>query len=126
MFTMLAFSPAKRRFRFNWDACANMGKATEARQELVRKLVDCVYVEGTQIVAIVLHKDLALLLGENETAHANLASAVQKRLRKRIITANLSNQSRDDGFRPLIGYTYWVSQKPCKQLRKRNLLPPFR
>jgi hypothetical protein len=115
-----------RHFRTYWDACGEMANATEARQELVSGLVDRVYVEGTDIVAIVLHEDYALLLGENETAHANLAGAVQKRLKERIVTASLSNQSGDDGLRPRIGYTYWVSQKACKQLRKRNLLLPFR
>ena len=88
-----------RNFRSYWDACGELDNPAEARKELVRSMVDRVYVEGSQIVTIVMHHDYAVLLGENETAHANIASAVQKRLKERIITTNLSNQSGDDGVR---------------------------
>jgi hypothetical protein len=106
-----------------WEACAEMVNPAEARKKLVSSVVDRVYVEGNQIVAIVLHEDYAVLLGENETAHANIASAVQKRLKERAITTNLSNQSGGDGYRHRIGYKHWVSQKSCKQLRRHRLMP---
>ena len=83
-----------------WDACADTDNPAEARKELVSKVVQRVYVENRTVIALVLHGDYAVLLGDKETAHANIASAVQMMLAERRSEATSAcNRSGDDGSR---------------------------
>jgi hypothetical protein len=103
-------------FRSYWDACAETENPAEARKELVARVVDRVYVDNGALVAIVLHGDYAVVLGENETPHANIASAVQKRLVERGFNENSAcNRSGDDGGQPLPGY--WILFRRGKALK---------
>lgn len=89
-----------RNFRLYWDACAALDNPAEARKELVGQIVDSVYVDDRKIVAVVFHRDYAVILGGIETAHAQFARAAQNHLTEAgIITATISSQSGDDGFR---------------------------
>ncbi len=89
-----------RNFRAYWDACADTDNPAEARKELISKVVQRVYVDNRTLVALVLHGDYSVLLGENETAHANIASAVQMVLAERRSEATSTcNRNGDDGVR---------------------------
>ncbi len=111
-------------FRSYWDACAETENPAEARKELVARVVDRVYVNNGALVAIVLHGDYAVVLGENETAHANIASAVQKRLVERGISGNSAcNRNGDDGGNSIFVCRVLCSKIDAPPRRMKMLLP---
>ena len=55
-------------FQVYWDECANTPDLREARKQLVAKIVDLRCINDDEIIAIVLHGNFAVVLGENKTA----------------------------------------------------------
>ncbi len=89
-----------RHFQAYWDGCATLPNAQEARKELVARIVQSVYVYDRVITTVVLHRDFAIVLGQNETARAQIARAAHNHLSTgAFITASISRYSGDDGSR---------------------------
>lgn len=111
-------------FRSCWDACAETETPAEARKEPAPSVVNRVYVNNWVLVAIVLHSDYAVVLGENETAHANIASAVQKLLVERGSNGDSAcNWSGDDGRCPRhvgVNHAQDLANLPLEQLSPRT------
>ncbi len=63
----------------------------EARQQSVSKVIDRVLVYDEEIVAVVLHGNFAIVLGENRTAPAMIADAVSEVLASEGITPSLDS-----------------------------------
>lgn len=80
-------------FRAYWDECANTADPLEARQQLVSKVIDRVLVYDEAIVAVVLHGNFAIVLGENRTAPAMVASAVSEVLLNEGIAPSLDSSN---------------------------------
>ncbi|MBP7042352.1 MAG: recombinase family protein [Chloroflexi bacterium] len=54
-------------FQSYWDACENVPKPEEARQQLLAKIVDRIFVYDDRVIAIALHGDFSIVI-DNETA----------------------------------------------------------
>ncbi len=87
-------------FRAYWDACAQAANPAEARKELVGHIVQGVYVYDRTLVGVVFYRDFAVILGENETAHAQIAHAAYAHIERAGLTAGSAHsQNGDDGSR---------------------------
>ncbi len=86
-------------FQTYWRACEDVAKPDAARQQLLHKIVDRVFVHDKQILALVLHGDFAVVLGENETAPGEIVDAVAENLVSLGIHTCVSAQFGDDGVR---------------------------
>ena len=96
-----------KNFRSYWDACAAVENPAQARRELVGHIVQSVYVYDQTLVAIVFYSDYAVVLGENETAHAQIARAAYAHVAAHgLIGDSAYSQCGDDGGQPLPGY--WI------------------
>ena len=93
-----------------------MDKPEEARQQLLQKIVERVFVHDGEVLAVVVHGDFGVVLGEDEQATAAIAAALDI---KNAATSGLSfTRSRDgsDGGCPLTGYVIWGKQKEYRSL----------
>ncbi|MFN8379259.1 MAG: hypothetical protein U0452_11370, partial [Anaerolineae bacterium] len=90
-----------RNFRAYWDACEKVEKPAQARRELVSRIVQSVYVYDKTLVAVVFYSDYAVVLGGNETAHAQTARAAYAHVAAHGLPGDSAySQSGDDGSRP--------------------------
>ncbi len=67
-------------FRAYWDQCREVDDPARARQQLVAKIVERVFVDGDHILALVIHGNFAVVLGQNQTTSAEIADAVRGEL----------------------------------------------
>lgn len=67
-------------FRHYWDNCAQVEQPDVARQQLITKIVERIFVHETEVVALVLYGDFAVILGENEIASNLVADAISSNL----------------------------------------------
>lgn len=92
-----------RNFRSYWDACAKVENPAQARRELVSRIVQSVYVYDRTLVAVVFYSDYAVVLGENETAPAQVTRAAFAHVAAHgLIGDSAYSQSGDDGVRLLL------------------------
>lgn len=88
-----------RYFNTYWRECGNQDNPAEARKQLVSKIVDRIFVHNKQIVALVLHGDFAIVVGENEKASAEIADALHEVLYGSDVVTTVRSQIGADGFR---------------------------
>lgn len=69
-----------RHFRSYWDQCADMDEPEEARQQLLAKIVDQVYVYDDHVVAIALHGDFNVVLDDEETMPVEIAEVLGEKI----------------------------------------------
>jgi hypothetical protein len=82
----------------------NTADPLEARLQLVAKIIDRVLVYDDEIIAVVLHGNFAVVLGQNQTAPALVADAVSDVLQTQGITTTLdSSKCGSDGVRSRAG-----------------------
>ena len=93
------------------------------------KIVNSIFVYNDKILAIVLHGDFAVVLGENKTAPSEVKSAVQSYLvEANVISVEISSQFGDDGVRYLLCIKYIsfhhsrFGGKNLQQSRAQNLI----
>jgi site-specific DNA recombinase len=63
-------------FKVYWDKCEVVNEPQIARQQLISKIVERVFVHEKEVVAIVLPGDFAVVLGEKEIASTQLGEAI--------------------------------------------------
>ncbi len=63
-------------FRSYWDQCETVDKPEAARQQLLQKIVERVFVHAGQVLAVVVHGDFGVVLGEDEKTTADIAAAL--------------------------------------------------
>ncbi len=63
-----------------WQACAKVDDPDDARQQLLTKVIDRVFVHAGQVLAVVLHGDFGIVLGQQEKTPAEVADAVLENL----------------------------------------------
>ncbi len=86
-------------FRHYWNECEKTDQPDFARQQLISKVVNRVFVHGEQVVAVALHGNMAVVLGEKTTASAEMLEAVSKHLLSNEIISVDSNNCGSDGIR---------------------------
>ncbi len=89
-------------FQVYWDQCGQMEKPLEARQQLLQKIVERVFVHEGEVLAVVVHGDFGVVLGEDEQETAEIARVLDI---KNAATSEVSPRSRvgSDGHRLLVG-----------------------
>lgn len=60
-----------------WDGCANVAQPAEARKQLLAKIVDRVFVHEDRVVAIALHGDFGIVLGNESLTFAEMLEQVR-------------------------------------------------
>ena len=104
-----------RHFRTYWDQCAEMDEPEEARQQLLAKIVDQVFVYDEHVVAIALYGDFHIVLDDEGTMPVEIAEILGEK-----IDARHSEMTRgrcgSDGGCPLTGYVIWGKQKEYRSL----------
>ena len=107
-------APGPGGFHGNYDGIL------EARKQLVSKIVDRALVYDDEIVAIVLHGNFAVVLGENKTAPAIVAEAVSEVLTNQGIDTSLdSSKCGSDGVRTRAGLILFLA---CSEAFNRNVV----
>jgi hypothetical protein len=69
-----------------WRDCDLQDHPEEARKQLLQKIVDRVIVYDAEIIAVALHGDFAVVLGQKETASDRIADAVSDTLVGSVLT----------------------------------------
>ncbi len=107
-------------FQTYWDEYATTADPLEARKQLVSKIIDRALVYDDEIVAIVLHGNFAVVLGENKTAPAIVAEAVSEVLTNQGIDTSLdSSKCGSDGVRTRAGLILFLA---CSEAFNRNVV----
>jgi DNA invertase Pin-like site-specific DNA recombinase len=100
-------------FKTYWDLCAEVDSPEEARQQLMAKVIDRVFVYDDRVIAIALPPDLGIVLdvaeaAPNEVMAAVSAAAKHAHLAEQETGASVSDDTRtqhgSDGPGLLIGY----------------------
>jgi DNA invertase Pin-like site-specific DNA recombinase len=93
-------------FRSYWDQCAQFDNPDEARQQLLHKIVERVFIYEQQVVGIALHGDFSIVLDGGDTMPMEISQALGEK-----ITAHRSEATRsqfgDDGGGSLTGYVFF-------------------
>jgi DNA invertase Pin-like site-specific DNA recombinase len=110
-------------FRQYWEECAQVDKPDEARQQLVAKIVDRVFVEEKRIVGVVLHGDFAVILNKNAKAPSELTGALDAALSNDGIITSDGIQNGADGVRSFAGRRLWVPRDGRCHLVIGQLVP---
>jgi hypothetical protein len=87
-------------FRSYWDQCAQVDDPEEARQQLLAKIVDQVFVYDDQVVAIALHGDFHVILDDGETMPLEIAEVLGEKIDARHWEMTRS-RCGSDGARPI-------------------------
>jgi hypothetical protein len=91
-------------FNQYWVECENFEKTEEARQQLVAKIVDKVFVYDDKVVAVALHGDFSIVLNNDEAAPIEVIGEVEKAIKKGADSASADcTQFGSDGDRSLVG-----------------------
>lgn len=87
-------------FNHYWLECEKVGNPAEARQQLVSKIVERVFVYADRVIAVALYGDFAVVLGENETAPQKVVDAVRSSLEDmNVMSLETFSQCGSDGIR---------------------------
>jgi len=89
-------------FNAYWHECASLPQPEIARQQLVTKIVERIFVYDQRIIALVLHGNFGIVLGENEIASAEVANAIYDNLNASGIATTARAHCGDDGVRTRI------------------------
>ena len=101
-------------FRAYWKACEEVDDPKVARQQLVAKIVDRVFVYDKSVVAIALHGDFGVVLNEMEEAPIQIANAIGVVIGKKTgatRTATGCAQDGADGVRPVLCIVFVLSRR---------------
>jgi DNA invertase Pin-like site-specific DNA recombinase len=63
-------------FRKYWDSCESVEEIEVARQQLLSKIVERVFVYDSKVIALALYGDFGVILDKNETASYSVAEAI--------------------------------------------------
>jgi hypothetical protein len=63
-------------FRSYWDQCAQVDNPAEARQQLMAKIIDRVFVYDDRVIALALHPDFGVILDVPDAAPDQILAAV--------------------------------------------------
>src|SRR5690348_2306199 len=85
-------------FRTYWNACDKVGQPEIARQQLVSKIVERVFVHQDKMVAPVLYGDFGVVLAENEIASAMIAKAIEENVLSVGLTTLENSHCGSDGL----------------------------
>ncbi len=89
-----------RHFRTYWDQCAQTENPDEARQQLVTKIVQRVFVYDHTVIGIALHGDFSIVLNEGKVASQEVIDAITVESKMvGNVTEKVSNQFGSDGIR---------------------------
>lgn len=85
-------------FRSYWDQCENVPNPLEARKQLLRKIVERVFVHDGEVLAVVLHGGFGVVLGKDDAERASIAGALQIKM----ATSMPRSQIGSDGARSIV------------------------
>lgn len=85
-------------FRSYWDQCENVPNPLEARKQLLRKIVERVFVHDGEVLAVVLHGDFGVVLGKDDEERASIAGTLQIKM----ATSMPRSQIGSDGARSIV------------------------
>ena len=85
-----------------WEACANVADPDEARKQLLAKIVDRVFVYDDAVIAIALHGNYSVILGDATSAPDELVEKIQAEIKLGISESTYA-QSGSDGLGTLSG-----------------------
>ena len=88
-------------FKSYWDQCGEVDDPIEARQQLMAKVVDRVFIYDDKVIAISLPSDFGIVLDMPEAAPNQVLEAVSKRINKSASTISSGTRTQDgsDGIR---------------------------
>jgi hypothetical protein len=92
-----------RHFRSYWDQCADMDEPEEARQQLLAKIVDQVFVYDEHVVAIALYGDFNVVLDDEEAMPVEIAEVLGEKIDARHLEMTRS-RCGSDGHRTLVSH----------------------
>ncbi len=83
-----------------WDGCEKVANPKEARKQLLAKIVDRVFVHEDRVVAIALHGDFGIVLGNESLTFAEMLEKLREEEKKRGIDDTITYaQNGSDGDR---------------------------
>ena len=87
-------------FQVYWDQCDEVDNPLDARQQLLQKIVERVFVHEGEVLAVVVHGDFGVVLGKDEQETADIARVLDI---KNAATSEISPRSRhgSDGARSI-------------------------
>ena len=88
-------------FQTYWEQCDAVDKPLDARQQLLQKIVERVFVHEGEVLAVVVHGDFGIVLGKDEQETAEIARVLDI---KDAATSEVSPRSRhgSDGHRIIL------------------------
>lgn len=95
-------------FRDYWCGCLKVDNPTEARQQLLHKIVDRVFVHQGQVMGVVLHGDFGVVLGQTQKASAEIANALGEILTTSGVSLSRS-QFGSDGSLIILDHRFVIS-----------------
>lgn len=113
-----------RNFRLYWSECETVENPLEAKKQLIAKIVDRIFAYDDKVIAIVLHGDFALVVGENKIAPLEVRNAIQSTLQSGG-TSVIHSQIGDDGSRPRVHYILFLSLVSNYLVSARNRAREF-
>jgi hypothetical protein len=108
-------------FNAYWNKSAQLPQPEIARQQLVVKIIDCIFVYDQRIIALVLHGDFGIVLGENEIASVEVTDAIYEKLNALGIATTACVHYGDDGLGALSNYVI-LFPKPTYSQQLRVLI----
>jgi hypothetical protein len=100
-----------------WEQCETLENSDEARQQLITKIVDKVFVYDERVVAIALHGDFSVVLDNGEVAPMEVLQEVEKAIKKGADLASPDcTQFGSDGVRTLVGYPVLFIQSDFRRV----------
>ncbi|HMN13434.1 MAG TPA: recombinase family protein, partial [Bellilinea sp.] len=95
-------------FQVYWDQCENVDNPLDARQQLLQKIVERVFVHEGKVLAVVVHGDFGVVLGKDEQETADIARVLDI---KNAATSEISPRSRhgSDGRCTLISHQSFLT-----------------
>lgn len=91
-------------FQSYWDACDNVARPEEARQQLLAKIVDRIFVYDDRVIAVGLHGDFSVVIDNETTASDEIIEGLRGEIKKGASESDFTcTQSGSDGLGYLVG-----------------------
>ena len=87
-------------FNQYWQECENVGDVMVARQQLISKIVERVFVYDDRVIGIALHGDFGVILDDATLAPKDVLDGLNVEIKKGVYKSEFAHtQSGSDGIR---------------------------
>lgn len=116
-------------FKKYWEACDNVSQPDNARQQLLAKIVDRIFVYDDHVIAIALHGDFSVVLDNATFAPHEIVEGLRSEIKKGASDSDSTcTRNGSDGYRSLTCITIvflpkHIVQKHLSQVLNISILP---